>query len=70
MVGHKLGEFAPTRTFRYHAGRNGRRGADMPGVKTNEVEARVRSCGTNRMSASKARQVSYLVRGKDVRPRR
>ena len=21
MVGHKLGEFAPTRTFRYHAGR-------------------------------------------------
>ena len=20
MVGHKLGEFAPTRTFRYHAG--------------------------------------------------
>ena len=27
MVGHKLGEFAPTRTFRYHAGqeRSGRR---------------------------------------------
>ena len=27
MVGHKLGEFAPTRTFRYHAGqeRAGRR---------------------------------------------
>ena len=27
MVGHKLGEFAPTRTFRYHAGqeRGGRR---------------------------------------------
>ena len=26
MVGHKLGEFAPTRTFRYHAGqeRSGR----------------------------------------------
>lgn len=22
MVGHKLGEFAPTRTFRGHAGRN------------------------------------------------
>jgi small subunit ribosomal protein S19 len=20
MVGHKLGEFSPTRTFRYHAG--------------------------------------------------
>ena len=27
MVGHKLGEFAPTRTFRFHAGqeRSGRR---------------------------------------------
>jgi small subunit ribosomal protein S19 len=27
MVGHKLGEFAPTRTFRYHAGqeKKGRR---------------------------------------------
>ncbi len=27
MVGHKLGEFAPTRTFKYHAGqeRGGRR---------------------------------------------
>ena len=27
MVGHKLGEFAPTRTFRFHAGqeRNARR---------------------------------------------
>ena len=27
MVGHKLGEFAPTRTFRYHAGqeKQGRR---------------------------------------------
>ena len=27
MVGHKLGEFAPTRTFRFHAGqeRQGRR---------------------------------------------
>ena len=22
MVGHKLGEFAPTRTFRYHAGQD------------------------------------------------
>jgi small subunit ribosomal protein S19 len=29
MVGHKLGEFAPTRTFRYHAGqeKNVRKGA-------------------------------------------
>ena len=28
MVGHKLGEFAPTRTFRFHAGKNDRRVAD------------------------------------------
>ena len=26
MVGHKLGEFAPTRTFRFHAGQEKRRG--------------------------------------------
>ena len=25
MVGHKLGEFAPTRTFRFHAGQEKRR---------------------------------------------
>lgn len=28
MVGHKLGEFAPTRTFRGHSGNN--KGAEMP----------------------------------------
>jgi small subunit ribosomal protein S19 len=26
MVGHKLGEFAPTRTFRGHSGRKGKEG--------------------------------------------
>ena len=41
MVGHKLGEFAPTRTFRYHAGPGeGREEAAVMarafGVKTNE----------------------------------
>ena len=29
MVGHKLGEFAPTRTFRGHAGRSTERSAGM-----------------------------------------
>ncbi len=29
MVGHKLGEFAPTRTFRGHAGRGGEKAARM-----------------------------------------
>ena len=28
MVGHKLGEFAPTRTFRYHAGQERERADD------------------------------------------
>ena len=40
MVGHKLGEFAPTRTFRFHAGQETRAavGADgvRPTTKTNE----------------------------------
>jgi small subunit ribosomal protein S19 len=26
MVGHKLGEFAPTRTFKFHAGQDKRSG--------------------------------------------
>jgi small subunit ribosomal protein S19 len=29
MVGHKLGEFAPTRTFRGHAGRSTERTSDV-----------------------------------------
>ena len=31
MVGHKLGEFAPTRTFRFHAGQERAGGAECPG---------------------------------------
>ena len=31
MVGHKLGEFAPTRTFRGHGGRLTERGSAMRG---------------------------------------
>ena len=39
MVGHKLGEFAPTRTFRFHAGQEKNRGSSMKAgaaTKTNE----------------------------------
>ena len=64
MVGHKLGEFAPTRTFRYHA--TGTGSAAVTGPKTNErpgTRAVHRYCG---MSASKARQVLDLIRGEDV----
>jgi small subunit ribosomal protein S19 len=31
MVGHKLGEFAPTRTFRVHSGTKSDKGAKTPG---------------------------------------
>jgi len=33
MVGHKLGEFAPTRTFRGHAGNKADKGSKSPGKK-------------------------------------
>ena len=69
MVGHKLGEFAPTRTFRFHAGQEKRReGPAMmaSAVKTNErpgTRAQVRYA---RMSAYKAREVLDLIRGEHV----
>jgi len=33
MVGHKLGEFAPTRTFRSHGGAGGKASAGAAGAK-------------------------------------
>ena len=40
MVGHKLGEFAPTRTFRGHGGKGGKasgsRSSRSPGVPTDD----------------------------------
>ena len=43
MVGHKLGEFAPTRTFKFHAGQEQEGAALMAfGVKTNERPRRSR----------------------------
>lgn len=33
MVGHKLGEFAPTRAFRGHSGGRSEKGAAAPGKK-------------------------------------
>ena len=77
MVGHKLGEFAPTRTFKFHAGQEkhakGRRRSDDLGVKTNEGPpgaderpAPVPRCKYVRMSATKARVVLDLIRGLDI----
>ena len=33
MVGHKLGEFAPTRTFHGHSGKKSEKGAPAPAAK-------------------------------------
>ncbi len=66
MVGHKLGEFAPTRTFRFHAGQERCDGeALMPafGVKTNERPGTRAVVRHIRMSAKKARVVLDLIRG-------
>ena len=66
MVGHKLGEFAPTRTFRYHAGQEtSRAGADGWPRRAS------RRCAPGavryvRTSPYKVRQVLDLIRGIDV----
>lgn len=33
MVGHKLGEFSPTRTFKGHSGKKSEKGAPAPAAK-------------------------------------
>ena len=70
MVGHKLGEFAPTRTFRGHCGKKAEKGAPAPASATArreettmEVTARLRYL---RGSAQKVRLVADLIRGKGV----
>ena len=55
MVGHKLGEFAPTRTFRFHAGPR----ASGPSM----TRATLRY---DQSSPTKVRQVLDLIRGLDV----
>ena len=70
MVGHKLGEFPPPGPSGTTPARNGRRGADMPGVKTNEVAGTRAVLRHYRMSATKARQVLDLVSRQGRRPGR
>jgi len=68
MVGHKLGEFAPTRTFRFHAGQERRVSAnDRP--KLNERPGTRATLRGYHMSASKARVVLNLIRVRTSRPR-
>lgn len=38
MIGHKLGEFSPTRKFRRHGGRMAREQEAQPGVKPPEAK--------------------------------
>ena len=62
MVGHKLGEFAPTRTFRYHAGQERSVGADG----TRRRARRPRTCNRAlppHVSPYKVRQVLDLSAG-------
>ena len=61
MVGHKLGEFAPTRTFKGHSADKGKKRSE--GVKTMEAKAIARYV---RVSPRKARIVIDLIRGKSV----
>ena len=69
MVGHKLGEFSPTRTFRYHAGMEKQAtGSTLMafGTKTNERPGTRASVRYLRVSAYKAREVLDLIRGLHV----
>ena len=74
MVGHKLGEFAPTRTFKGHttkadkagvggAGGTGRSGRPRPGANGGSGTATAKYVRT---SAQKAGLVLDLIRGRDV----
>ena len=75
MVGHKLGEFAPTRTFRGHAGNKTKNLLNKMGVrKKNSAQARKEALKTQSFakltnvptSPRKMRLVADLVRGKEV----
>ena len=67
MVGHKLGEFAPTRTFQFHAGQEKRRGPALMtfGTKTNERPGRA-SGPLPAGVGLQGREVLDLIRGLDV----
>ena len=61
MVGHKLGEFAPTRTYRGHAADKKRRRNKVGGRDGTIAKHR-----HARSSAQKVRLVADLIRGKKV----
>ena len=64
MVGHKLGEFAPTRTFRFHAGQERAGEALMTATKTNERPGHASDAAPHpNVAPNKAREVLDLIRG-------
>ena len=67
MVGHKLGEFAPTRTFRAHR-RQGEQRWPMAAANNDDAEARdgARERQLRARLPRKARLVADQVRGMDV----
>src|SRR5215204_2755571 len=55
MVGHKLGEFAPTRTFRFHAGQ------ERSGRRSTTTTCRRTSCTSRAPGPTRARPRSATV---------
>ena len=66
MVGHKLGEFAPTRTFRGHSGKKAAEKTVAPKKPLRETRAMevTRICAISQASPQKVRLVVDLIRGK------
>ena len=65
MVGHKLGEFAPTRTFRGHSGDRTAKVALMAVLEQERETVRAQARWVH-SSARKARLVTDLIRGRSV----
>ena len=66
MVGHKLGEFAPTRTFKGHIKDDRKSKQAMSTTTVTEYPSATAKARFVHISASKARRVIDLVRGKSV----
>ena len=64
MVGHKLGEFSPTRTFTAHSG--DRKAAARPQERGEEAEMAQAFLKGFRESPRRVRMVAEMIRGKKV----
>ena len=70
MVGHKLGEFSPTRTFRFHAGQEKREGPAMTAAKPIESVAAKRRAASQALRYSTGTSATRCGRGARPHPRR